>query len=180
MRTIGGELVFVWFLAYRSPVAIGRNGPGRALWLAAKVWFRRPILDRELAEGADPDAVPARAVRARQLLSRRYRLASGLHLLVAEAHRPPDPVCPPLMPLNRRQVAEARAPLLLLADRLVELEEPCPRAVALASFLVQDPYSPARFAVHDSDLPMFSSLNGATTAQLARAALAIDRRRPLR
>lgn len=168
-------------LAHRSLVAGGRNWPGWAPWLAVKVWFRRPILDRELAEAASPDTDPARALRARQLSSRRCRrhLADGLRLLVAEARRPPNPMWPPLVPLNRRQVVEARAPMLLLADRLVEGEEPTPRAVALASFLVRDPYSPATFPDPDPDIPMFSSLNGATTAQLARAALAaVDRRPP--
>jgi hypothetical protein len=168
-------------LADRSLVPGGRYWPGWALWLAVKVWFRRPILDRELSEAARPENDPARALRARQLLSWRCRrhLADGLRVLVEEARRPPDPMWPPLVPLNRREVVEARAPLLLLADRLVEGEEPSPRAVALASFLVRDPYSPATFPVPDPDIPLFSSLNGATTAQLARAALAAVDQRPL-
>jgi hypothetical protein len=179
-------------LAHRSLVAGGRNWPVWAPWLAVKVWVRRPILDRELAEAASPDTDPSRALRARQLSSRRCRrhLADGLRLLVAEARRPPNPMWPPLVPLNRRQVVEARAPLLLLADRLVEGEEPSARAVALASFLVRDPYSPATvpvpddhipgtLPVPDAHIPLFSSLKGATTAQLACAALAaVDRRPP--
>jgi hypothetical protein len=167
--------------AHRSLTAGGRYWHGRALWLAVKVWVRRPTLDRELAEAVRPDSDPARALRARQLSSWRCRrhLADGLRLLVAEARRPPNAMWPTLVPLNRQQVVEARAPLLLLADRLVEDEEPSARAVALASFLVRDPYSPAAAPVTDPDIPTFSSLNGATTAQLARAALAAVDRRPL-
>jgi hypothetical protein len=167
--------------AHRSLTAGGRYWQGRALWLAVKVWFRRPTLDRELAEAVRPDSDPARALRARQLSSWRCRrhLANGLRLLVAEARRPPNAMWPTLVPLNRQQVVEAGAPLLLLADRLVEDEEASPRAVALASFLVRDPYSPAAVPVTDPDIPTFSSLNGATTAQLAHAALAAVDRRPL-
>ncbi len=146
--------------AHRSLLAEGRYWHGRALWLAVKVWFRRPTLDRELAEAVRPDSDPARALRARQLSSLRCRrhLADGLRLLVAEARRPPNGMWPTLVPLNRQQVVEARALLLLLAERLVEDAVP----------------------VTDPDIPMFSNLNGATTAQLARAALAAVDRRPLR
>lgn len=167
--------------AHRSLIAGGPYWHGRALWLAVEVWFRRATLDRELAEAVRPDSDPARARRARQLSSWRCRrhLADGLRLLVAEARRPPNAMWPALVPLNRQQVVEARAPLLLLADRLMEDEEPSTRAVALASFLVRDPYSPAAAPVTDPDIPTFSSLNGATTAQLAHAALAAVDRRPL-
>ncbi len=65
--------------------------------------------------------------------------------------------------------------LLLLARRLEDVEEPCPRAVALASFLVSDPLSPANLLADDSDDPFRT--RHATTAELARVALdAIDQR----
>jgi hypothetical protein len=135
-----------------------------------QVWLRRAELDRRLAEGTNPTTEPLRSVRARQLTSRRYRraLAVGLRRLVAEAcdpvelHRSPGP------PLNRHAVVNARDPLLTLSRRLVECENPCPRAVALASYLVCDPDSPA-----------YWSPTGATVAELARTALAVIEHEPL-
>jgi hypothetical protein len=62
---------------------------------------------------------------------------------------------------------------------LEDPEPPCPRAVALASFLVSDPFSPASQLFNDPDDP-FSSSDRATTAQLARAALEAIDHRPLR
>ena len=64
----------------------------------------------------------------------------------------------------------------MLAARLEDAEEPCPRAVALASFLVSDPFSPANLLFDDSEDPS----DRATTAQLARAALEAIDHRPLR
>ncbi len=64
----------------------------------------------------------------------------------------------------------------MLAARLEDAEEPCARAVALASFLVSDPLSPANLLFDDSEDPS----DRATTAQLARAALEAIDNRPLR
>jgi hypothetical protein len=141
----------------------------------------RVDLDRELAEGANPTTDPARGLRARQLSSRRCRrhLASGLRSLVKQACEPPRSPAGVVVPINRRQVREASELLLMLAARLEEAEEPCPRAVALASFLVSDPNSPVGLWIDESDNP-FSPSNRATTAQLARAALEAIDHRPLR
>jgi hypothetical protein len=119
-----------------------------------RVWLRRPELDRRLAEGTNPATDPMRALRARQLTSRRYRraLARGLRSLVTDACKP-----------------DARDPLLSLSRRLVECENPSPRAVALASYLVCDPDSPA-----------YWSPAGATVADLAQAALVAVDHEPLR
>jgi hypothetical protein len=112
--------------------------------LQVHAWLRRTELDRRLAEGTNPTTDPLRAIRARQLERRRYRraLSAGLRRLVAEgcATGPLRPIVVP--PVNREAVREAREPLLSLARKLVESEHPCPRAVALASYLVCNPRVP--------------------------------------
>jgi hypothetical protein len=154
---------------HRGLVAGVRVRPRTAAWLRMHAWLRRGELDRRLAEGTNPTTDPLRALRARQLTSRRYRraLAVGLRRLVAEAYEPAPRR--PALPMNHRAVQDARDPLLTLSRRLVECERPCPRAVALASYLVCDPDSPA-----------YWSPTGATVADLAQTALAAIDHEPLR
>lgn len=168
-------------LAYRSLDSVGRDSPGRALSLAVRVWFCRINLDRDLAVGANPTTDAARGLRAHQLSSCRCRrhLAASLRWLVKQARQPTQSPWAVAVPPNRCQVEEASELLLTLAARLEDAEEPCPRAVALASFLVSDPVSPAHLLFDDSDDPLNSS-DRATTAQLARAALEAIDQRPLR
>jgi hypothetical protein len=137
--------------------------------LRLRAWLRQTDLDRQLAEGANPTTDPLRDLRARQITSPRYRrgLAIGLRNLVADACKPPLPHRSPV-PLNRPAVLDAREPLLELARRLVESKEPCPRAVALASYLVCDPTSPAH------------TPTTATVVDLAETALAAIDHQPLR
>jgi hypothetical protein len=141
----------------------------KRLWMHA--WLARTELDRRLAEGTNPTTDPLRAMRARQLGSRRYRraLSAGLRRLAAEgcATGPGRRIAVP--PVNRDAVREAREPLLLLARKLLESEHPCPRAVALASYLVCDPQSPA-----------YWEPTGVTVADLAAAALGTIDDQPLR
>jgi hypothetical protein len=146
-----------------------------------RVWLGRDDLDRELAIGANPDADPARRLRARQLSSSRIRrrLAARLRWLAAEARQPTHSTWAMVPPLNHRQVEDARESLLILADRLEQAREPSPRALALASFLVHDPFSPAFEPLHDF-WPPSSSSNGATVATHARAALEAIDLQPLR
>src|ERR671910_3178652 len=96
-------------LASRSLVSDGRNSPGRTLSLMVRVWLGSTGLDRELAEGANPNSDPARALRARQLSSRRCRrdLAAGLRWLVKRARQPTQSIWVVVAPLNRCQVEEA-------------------------------------------------------------------------
>jgi hypothetical protein len=138
-------------------------------WIQA--WLRQRELDRQLAEGGNPTTDALRALRARQLAGRRHRraLAAGLRGLVAEARDPPPLRRPPVPPLNRQAVQAARGPLLRLASRLVESENACPRAVALASYLVCDPDSPA-----------YTAATAASVADLAETALAVIDHQPLR
>jgi hypothetical protein len=129
-----------------------------------------------MAEGANPDTDPARRLRARQLSSRRARrhVAARLRWLTAEARQPTHSTWAVVPPLNHRQLEEARESLLMLADRLELARKPCPRALALASFLIRDPSSPAFVRFDDSCSPS-SSGSGATVTGHARAALeAID------
>jgi hypothetical protein len=155
---------------HRSLVAGVRVHPRTPPGIWMQVWLRRAELDRRLAEGTNPTTDRLRAVRARQLTSRRYRraLAVGLRRLVAEACDPAPLQRSPGPPLNRHAVVDARDPLLSLSRRLVECENPCPRAVALASYLVCDP-----------DGPAYWSATGATVAELARTALAVIEHEPL-
>jgi hypothetical protein len=161
----------------RSPEGLARQCPAwSALWLAMRVWLGRDCLDRELAEGANPDTDPARRLRARQLSSRRTRrhVAGRLRWLIAEARQPTHSTWAVVPPLNHRQLEEAGESLLMLADRLEQVPKPCPRALALASFLIHDPSSPA-FMRFQNSRPPSSSGNGATVTGHARAALeAID------
>lgn len=140
-------------------------------WLRMHVWLRRTELDRRLAEGTNPTTDPLRAMRARQLGSRRYRraLSAGLRRLVAEGCDTDAAWRAAAPPVNRDAVRDAREPLLSLARRLVECERPCPRAVALASFLVCDPRSPA-----------YCEPSGVTLADLASTALGTIEHQPLR
>jgi hypothetical protein len=166
----------------RSPEALSRHFPARsAPWLALRVWLGRDRLDRELAEGANPNTDPARRLRARQLSScrGRHHLAARLRWLAAEARHPTHSSWTVLPPLNHRQLEDARESLLMLADRLEQAREPCPRALALASFLVHDPFSPAFVPSHDA-WPPSSSGNGATVTGQARAALETIDQEPLR
>jgi hypothetical protein len=155
---------------------VHRDARRRALSLAVRVWLCRVDLDRDLAIGANPTTDAARGLRARQLSSRRCRghLAVSLRWLVTQARQPARSASLAAVPPNRWQVRQA-GELLLLASRLEDVEEPCPRAVALASFLVSDPLSPANLLSDDSDDPF--GMRHATTAELARVALdAIDQR----
>jgi hypothetical protein len=144
------------------------------------VWLSRIALDRDLAEGANPATDSARGLRAQQLLRIRYRrrLAACLRWLVDQARRPQHSPWAVAVPPDRRQVLEAGDLLLLLADRLEEAQDPCPRAAALASFLVSDPLSPAHLLSDEAD--RLASTRHATAAQIARAALEAIDDQPLR
>jgi hypothetical protein len=159
-------------------VSRGMRPGSRAL--AVRVWLCRIDLDRDLAQGANPTTDPARGLRAQQLLERRHRrrLAACLRWLVDQARRPQRSPWAVAVPSDRRQVAEAGDLLLVLADRLEDVEDPCPRSAALASFLVSDPLSPVHLLSDESD--RLEANGHATTAQLARAALEAIDDRPLR
>ena len=175
----GGKFEAISLFARRAPDPVERHARPRALSLAVRVWWCRVSLDRDLALGANPTTDAPRELRARQLSNRRYRrhLAASLRWLVRQARQPARSASVTAVPPNRGQVQEASELLLMLATRLEDANEPCPRGVALASFLVSDPLSPANVLSADDPL---RSRRQATTAQLARAALEAIDQRPLR
>ena len=156
------------------------GSPGRGIALSLRVFVSRTRLDRELAEGANPTTDPARGARADQLVKPHSRraLASALRRLVSEARAPSRSPWVATVALDRREVLGASDLLLSLADRLEEVPRPCPRAVALASFLVCDPLSPVNGVLRDPYAPLAADEH-ATTTQLARAALEAIETRPL-
>lgn len=87
---------------------------GDSLFLLALV--HRSRLDRQLAEGVDPDQGPALSLRARQLQGMRPRrsLANSLERDIEMTERYPDGAA---LPISRAEVTRARPLLLLLLER---------------------------------------------------------------
>jgi hypothetical protein len=109
----------------------------------ALVWLRRGSLDRKLAQGADPDANPELALRARQLSSPRFRagLARSIRNVIDAAEEPargPSAA----VPLERRQILNERERLLQLAEDLESSDRLEPRGLALVERLLTDGNSP--------------------------------------
>ena len=120
-------------------------------------------LDRALAEGGDPGADPALALRAAQLrnASTRSAIATTVEHLLDAAAGPADalPHGGPRPPLQQASLLDARDELLALADALRSPRAPSAQTVALAALLVWDSASPA-----------YSPYSGATVTAWARAA----------
>ena len=127
------------------PICLRHGGvdqrPARGARL--RVRLRRGRLDRELAEGRDPEACGDRALRAGQLTEAvtRRRVARSLRGVVAKAERAPGglgsaaPVC-------RGAVLAWREGLLGLADRLEQPGALNPCGVARALVLLTDGTGP--------------------------------------
>jgi hypothetical protein len=100
-------------------------------------------LDRELARGLDPRAVPERETRARWITSpaRCERLASAFERLVADAERPLRSLSA-VAPIRRNAVIEARERIFALAAALRSADRPPVSAVARARTLLTDCASP--------------------------------------
>jgi hypothetical protein len=128
-----------------APICLRHGGvdqrPARGARL--RVRLRRGRLDRELAEGRDPEACGDRALRAGQLTEAvtRRRVARSLRGVVAKAERAPGglgsaaPVC-------RGAVLAWREGLLGLADRLEQPGALNPCGVARALVLLTDGTGP--------------------------------------
>jgi hypothetical protein len=114
--------------------------PERSLRIRLVARLRRRTLDRELAEGRNPRTTPELALRATQLTSpqARRRLAQAFRGTVAEAVRSTQQQPTPAISPNRRAVLACRPELEDLAERLVTLEHPRPRGVAIARRLLVD------------------------------------------
>lgn len=113
------------------------------LRLRLRVFFRRHRLDGMLALGVDAGESAELAVRAEQLLNRRYRghLADSFDeaVCVAEGKGARAAAAPPLA---MREVRAARAALLELANALRQETVHGPSGVALAQRLLTDGAGP--------------------------------------
>lgn len=110
--------------------------------LLLRVLLHRSQLDRQLAEGVDPNQTPVLSLRARQLQSMRLRrsLANGLARDVEMTEgRSRDSAA---LPINREEVIRARPLLLRLVERLREPGVASPRGVAMVRRLLTDGSSP--------------------------------------
>jgi hypothetical protein len=135
------------WIADRDRRGASRRGP---ITLRVRVVFRRGILDRLLAAGADPSWDAELAARAAQLtvLRRRRVLSESIVRVVRDAERPPRWTC--AAPLNRRAVRGAAPDLQALAADLRDDPAPAPQGIALAEQLLRDPCSPL-YAGGDED-----------------------------
>jgi hypothetical protein len=111
--------------------------------LRIKTFGRRARLDAALAEGADPGADPALALRAQQLTEPATcrAIATTIHNLLDAAEEPrhawgSEP------PLRQEAVLAARDELTAIARRLSDAGAISPQAAALAAQFVWDAASP--------------------------------------
>jgi hypothetical protein len=122
--------------------AIGKRSR-RSRWLPVRVWLHRRSLKRALAAGADPGSSPELAYRAEQLTSHRCRraLAASLHRTLREALEPPAPFTA-AVPLQRREILEARDDIERLAQDLLAPGDMPARGVVLVQDLLTQGSSP--------------------------------------
>ena len=108
--------------------------------LRVRVHLRHGRLDRQLADGLDPEAFQDRALRATQLagMPARRRVARSLRRLVDHAERPASALVGAAVPVCRRSVLTWREALLGLAERLEQPVPLHPRGVARALVLLTD------------------------------------------
>jgi hypothetical protein len=122
----------------RDFTALATNLDRPSLRLRLRVSTQSTALDNELARGASPMRSRELALRARQLVEpkRRERLASALESLCEHAQRASSTTS--IVPLPRREITEAGASLLALAQRL---RDPAPiyaGGAAMISVLLRD------------------------------------------
>jgi len=144
----------------------GETGPGHGLWPYLGAFIHRAKLGRMLADGADPAASPALAVRARQItrISHRRALAEGFEKALAVAEGPRPRLSSAVTPA-KYEVRAARAALLALCHELRERASVEPAGVALAEQLLTDGASPLYIECR----------NDALWHALRRATAALDR-----
>lgn len=124
-------------------------------WHRVLARFRAASLDRELADGADPEECAYLAARAQQLTSARSRqnLAAGLgRIMSAETGEPGEPDEPGepgrigkrkrSVPIRRARVARAAAELGALAGYLLAPGPVPARGVAMVRQLLSDGAGP--------------------------------------
>lgn len=111
--------------------------------LLLRVLLHRSSLDRQLAEGIDPEQTGALSLRARQLQGMRLRrsLASSLTRDIVMTEGRPSRYDTAL-PINREEVIRARPLLLQLVERLRGTGSLSPRGVAMIRWMLTDGSSP--------------------------------------
>jgi hypothetical protein len=117
----------------------------RSLRVRLDALLRRVSLDAQLVEGRNPRTSPELELRAAQLTERaeRRRLSAAFRDAVREAEWPMTRRgLSPRVPVNRGAVLACRAQLEELADRLVAVDHPRPRGVAIARWLLVDGAGP--------------------------------------
>jgi hypothetical protein len=127
----------------RGFTALATNIDRPSLRLRLRVSTQSTALDNELARGSSPMHSRELALRARQLVEpkRRERLASALESLCEHAQCASSTTS--IVPLPRREITEAGASLLALAQRL---RDPAPiyaGGAAMISVLLRDGTGPA-------------------------------------
>jgi hypothetical protein len=122
-------------------------------WHQVLVRSQAARLDRELAEGASPEASASLAARATQLTSTEFRrdLAASLRRILAAAGKPAPQVAAPAplgsarplrVPLRLTRISESAPLLAELASRLLEPGPVPVRGVALVAQLLADGTGP--------------------------------------
>jgi hypothetical protein len=123
-------------------------------------------LDRELAEGASPEASASLAARAVQLTSTEFRhdLAASLRRILAAAGESPRPAAAstshlslgasrsPRVPLGTTRISQSASLLAEMASRLVEPGPVPVRGVAMVTELLADGTGPLYRQAADGDL----------------------------
>jgi hypothetical protein len=127
----------------RGFTALATNLDRPSLRLRLRVSTQSTVLDNELARGASPLRSCELALRARQLVEpkRRERLASALESLCEHAQRASSTTS--IVPLPRREITEASASLLALAQRLRDRGPIYAGGAAMISVLLRDGTGPA-------------------------------------
>jgi hypothetical protein len=111
--------------------------------IRVRVMVQREVLDRQLAEGADPTSDHALGLRAAQLCRVRTRrvLARRLRRTVRAAQKASGPRWG-FLPLARDEILAESDAAIDLVRRLEAPGAVAPMGVALARLLVTDPVSP--------------------------------------
>lgn len=108
--------------------------------------FSRRRLDRELASGADPNAVAARRQRALKLVGERsrQRLAASLESLLTEAGEPHSTAraFSTRVPIARAAIRDSRQSIETIVGWLQAPTHVSPQGVAMLSLLLTDGASP--------------------------------------
>jgi hypothetical protein len=133
----------------RGQLTVTRLGP----WPRVLARSRAARLDRELAEGASPEASAALAARAMRLTSTEFRadLAASLRRILMAAGEPALPVAAraphgsarsPRVPLRTTRISRSAPLLAEVASRLLEPGPVPVRGVAMVARLLADGTGP--------------------------------------